>query len=70
MKAQQHLSLSVVNGGLFIAQPLLRNDAVSFDTGMAYFKSRPLVDFIESPGSLPIHGSICSFPPKSTTAQL
>lgn len=36
---QQHLPLSGV--GCLTQQPLLRNDAVSFDNGVTYFKSRP-----------------------------
>lgn len=42
---EQHLPLSVVMVGCFSHQPLLRNDAVSFDIGVAYFKIRPFTVF-------------------------
>lgn len=51
--------------------PLLAsNDAVSFDTGVAYFKSSLSLVCSDASWQLSRHGSVSQFPSQSTTAQL
>lgn len=64
---EQHLPLSVVTQACFSHQPRLRNDAVSFHIGVAYFKSSLSLYFKESPGGLP---NMDPFPSSFLSAQL
>lgn len=68
---QQHLPLSPTP---MVCPPSpslpVCNDAVSFDTGVVYFKSSPSLVFSEASWQLSRHGSVSQIPSHSTTAQL
>lgn len=62
---------AIVSHSTGLPPPLLAcNDAVSFDTGVAYFKSSLSLVCSDASWQLSRHGSVSQFPSRSTTAQL